>query len=386
MGDGDAAADGGSTAEATERSRGDAGTDATATAGVAVPESVRRYREHARHRLGFVVAIGAFGLLVAAYSVATGVISVPLVDLPAILLGGQGGTTAHRVVWRIRLPRIVAALGAGLCLAVSGAVLQSVLRNPLASPYTLGISQGAAFGAAVAIIYLDTGTRGGSGLVTLADPYLTTLASFGAAMLSTGVILAVAKYKDASPETLILTGIALASLFTAGTTVLEYFASNAQLAALVFWKFGDVGGATWTFDGYLWLVGLLAAVGFTWKAWAYNVLDAGDEAAASLGVRVERLRLVSMLAASFVTAVTVSMFGVIGFVGLVVPHMVRRVVGGDERFVIPASAVGGAVLLLTADTVGRLLLSPVVLPVGIVTAFVGAPVFVYLIVNGRGYW
>jgi len=348
--------------------------------------TVAEYDAHVRNRVLFIAAATVALAAVAAYAVLTGPIAISASQLPAILLGESNGT-ASRVIWRIRLPRVVAAIGAGAALAVAGAVLQSVLRNPLASPYTLGISQAAAFGAAVSIVLFDGGVVQDSGLsVLVTHLYLTSASAFTASLLSTGVILVVAKYRRASPETLVLTGIALASLFTAGTTVLEYFATNVELATLVYWKFGDVGGATWETNGFLWATALAVTVYFLWKAWDYNVLAAGDDTARSLGVNVSRTRLLGTVVASLATAITVSLFGIIGFVGLVVPHIVRRVIGGDEQFLLPASCVCGGLLLLSADTLARTVISPLVLPVGVLTSFVGAPLFVYLILRGRAYW
>lgn len=350
------------------------------------PAVLSRYRKRTRRKLAFIVGLGAALVVVAGYALVSGPISVPLSELPSILLGRSSGVHAT-VIWNIRLPRIVAAVGAGLGLAIAGAVLQSVLRNPLASPYTLGISQAASFGAAFAIIVLGTGAVRDSGTtVLLHNPYTTTVCAFLASLGSTGFVLAVAKYKRASAETLLLTGIALASLFTAGTTAMQYFATNVQLATLVFWKFGDVGSATWKSNAFLWLCVVIATLYFVRNAWEYNLLDAGDETARSLGVNVERTRLSGMVVASFLTAVVVSLFGIIGFVGLVVPHIARRLVGGDERFLIPASCLGGGALLLASDTAARTLLSPIILPVGIITSFIGVPLFVYLIVNGRDHW
>jgi len=340
------------------------------------------YERGVRRKLAILGGLLALLLALAVAALLTGPIAIPLASLPAILLGAQGGTAAQ-VVWHLRLPRIAAAVGAGVGLAVAGAVLQSLLRNPLASPYTLGISQAAAFGAAVAIVLVGTGSA------TLSAAWvtdLTTLFAFAAALCSTGAILVVARLRRATPETLVLTGIALGAFFAAGTAALEYFATNVQLAALVAWKFGTVSGATWRGDAVLWLVALLAGGYFVRRAWVYEVLDAGDDTARSLGVRVTRVRVVGMVVASLVTAVVVSLFGVIGFVGLVVPHIVRRLIGGDERFLVVASAVGGGALLLGADLFARRVLAPVVLPVGIVTAFVGVPLFLYLVVNGREYW
>lgn len=361
-----------------------------ATGGTAVSEvdadvdPVAAYRRRVRQKLGFVAGLSVLLLALAILTLLTGPIAVPLADLPGILLGRTGGTPA-RVVWNIRLPRIVAAVGAGVGLAVAGTVLQSLLRNPLASPYTLGISQAAAFGAAVAIVLLGAGS---SRTPTAVDwlPYLTTLSAFAAALGSTGAILLVVRYRRATPETLVLTGIALGAFFAAGTSALEYVATNVQLAALVAWKFGSVSTATWGGNVALWSVVFVAGAYFVRRSWTYEVLDAGDDTARSLGVPVTRVRVVGMALASFVTAVVVSLFGVIGFVGLVVPHILRRLVGGDERFLIVASGVGGGVLLLAADLLARRLVAPVVLPVGIVTAFVGVPLFLYLVVVGREYW
>jgi iron complex transport system permease protein len=364
---------GGSLAESGE-------AEATTTA----RNPVGAYEERVRRKLLVVGGLLALLAGLSGYALLTGPIEVPLRSLPDILLGGQGGTNA-RVVWNIRLPRIAAAVGAGFGLAVAGTVLQSLLRNPLASPYTLGISQAAAFGAAVAIVVFGAGSSTTSSALDWV-PYLTTATAFAAAMLSTGAILLVARFRPATPETLVLTGIALGAFFAAGTSALEYFATNVQLAALVAWKFGTVSGATWDANAILWATALVAGLYFVRRAWAYEVLDAGDDTARSLGVDVTRVRIAGMIVASFLTSVVVSLFGVIGFVGLVVPHIVRRIVGGDERFLVVAASVAGGALLVASDLVARTVIAPVVLPVGIVTAFVGVPLFLYLIVNGREYW
>jgi iron complex transport system permease protein len=174
----------------------------------------------------------------------------------------------------------------------------------------------------------------------------------------------------------------LGALFTAGTMFLQYFADDVQLAAMVFWTFGDVARASWTELGLLASVTGISAAYLLFRSWDYNAIDAGDETAKGLGVRVEKVRLTGMLVASLVTAVIVSFLGVIGFVGLVVPHMVRRIIGGDNRFLMPATVICGALLLLISDTVARMMLAPHVLPVSVLTAFMGAPAFIYLIVRG----
>jgi iron complex transport system permease protein len=215
---------------------------------------------------------------------------------------------------------------------------------------------------------------------------MTTIAAFVASMISTGVILLLVKVKRASPETMILTGVALGSLFTAGITSIQYFASSEEVAAIVFWTFGDVGRSTWSNLAIMVAVVVPVVGYFVYHSWEFNALDAGTKTAKSLGVNVEALRIRGMTLASLVTGVIISFVGLIGFVGLVAPHMVRKVIGGDERFLLPASGLVGALLLVVADTVARIVIAPVVLPVGILTAFIGAPLFIYLVLQGEEYW
>jgi len=267
---------------------------------------------------------------------------------------------------------------------VAGVAMQSILRNPLASPFTLGISSAGAFGAAVSIIVLGSGKIQSTiaNPVTISNPYLTTVVAFLFCMLATGVILLISHLKGASPEVMVLTGVALSSLFSAGVMFLQYFSSDTQLAAVVFWTFGDVGRATWDTLPFMALVVAAATLYFVFNRWNYNAIDAGDETAQGLGVNVARTRLVGMTVAALVSAVVVALLGVIGFVGLVCPHMVRRIVGDDQRYLIPGSAVAGAILLLASDTVARIIVAPYILPVAVLTAFMGAPVFIFLLFRG----
>ena len=257
--------------------------------------------------------------------------------------------------------------------------MQSILRNPLGSPYTLGISNAAAFGAAFSVIVLGTGTMHSSGAdaIVLNNPYITTIVAFVFCLVATAIILAISKLRGASPEVMVLAGIAIGSLFTAGTMFLQYFADDVQLAAVVFWTFGDVGRADW---GELIFMAVVTAACSLY--FLFNAIDAGDETAKGLGVNVERIRLVGMVVSSFLSAVIISFLGVIGFVGLVCPHMTRRLIGDDHRFLIPGTIVTGALLLLAADTAARLILAPHILPVAILMAFLGAPVFIYLLLRG----
>lgn len=346
-----------------------------------VPEEYRRYLAW---KLGVVVlTFVALGVcLVVALGV--GPAGLSAADVLASLTGTSDNPRTDTIVRGIRLPQALAAMVAGGGLAVSGAVMQAILRNPLGSPFTLGISHAAAFGAAFAVMALGSGLMtSGRTAVTITNPYLTTLAAFAASLLASGIIVAISRLRGARPETMVLTGVALGALFTAATMFLQYFATDVQLAAMVFWTFGDTARATW---GELGLMAVVVVPGFFYfwaKSWSYNAMDAGDETARGLGVRVERVRMAGMLLSSLVTAVLISFLGIIGFVGLVVPHMFRRIIGADHRFLLPASLVGGALLLLASDTVARLILAPHLLPVSVLTAFLGAPTFLYLIIRGK---
>lgn len=333
------------------------------------------------------VLTGSTLLLVAlvAVSVSVGATDVTPAAALSVLAAGPGDSTAATIVWQIRVPRVLSAVVVGAGLAVSGAVMQGVLDNPLGSPYTLGISHAAMFGAAAAIMALGAAGTDGS-LAVFGGPYAVTLAAFAASMLSTLVILGLATCRRATPETMILTGVALGSLFTAGTTALQYVATGNELSSIVYWSFGDVGRTTWPQLLVLTAVVVPATAYVVAHAWEYNALDAGDATALGLGVDVAAVRAKGMLLASLVTAIAVSFVGIVGFVGLVVPHVVRKLVGDNKQYLLPTSSVVGAVLLLGSDTLARTALAPTVVPVGIVTSFVGAPFFIYLVVRGREHW
>jgi len=321
------------------------------------------------------------------YSLSVGPIELSIQEVFSSLLGRECAEITHRVVWDIRLVRALTAIVAGISLSVAGAVMQNILRNPLGSPFTLGISHAAAFGAAFAIIVFGAGTftSGSKGVLVLNNPYIVTISAFFWSLSASLIIFMLAKLKKATPESMILLGVALGSLFMAGITAMQYFANDVQLSAMIFWTFGDMGRASWR---DLWImsgVTLPTVIYFLRKSWDYNVMNFGDEVAKSLGVEVERTRLYGMLFASLVTAVTISIVGIIGFVGLVVPHIVRKIIGGDERFLIPASCLFGGVLLLASDTAARTVISPIVLPVGLLTSFMGAPLFIYLVMKEKSY-
>ncbi|MHC1629473.1 MAG: FecCD family ABC transporter permease [Methanoculleaceae archaeon] len=323
-------------------------------------------------------------ILLLLVSISVGAVSIPLDDVVRTLAGCQVSQKWDAIIWNIRLPQALTAIVAGAGLAVAGVAMQSILRNPLGSPYTLGISNAGAFGAAFSVIVLGTGEMQSTAAdaITISNPCATTTIAFCFCLLATAIILLISRIRGASPEVMILTGVALSSLFTAGTMFLQYFASDQQLAAVVFWTFGDVSRAGWSELGLMTLIVTVASVYFFWNRWNYNAIDAGDETAKGLGVNVEHVRTGGMGVAALLTAVIVAFLGVIGFVGLICPHMARRVVGDDQRYLIPASCVTGGLLLLASDTAARLIIAPFVLPVSVLTAFLGAPVFIYLLLRG----
>ena len=346
-----------------------------------VPEEYRRYTGR---KVGFVTGGFALLVLVFIFSISVGAVRIPPSAVVKILLGGGVTRQWDMIVRNIRLPQALTAIVAGFGLAVSGAAMQSILRNPLGSPFTLGISQAAAFGAALSVMFFGSGAMRSTvtDAVVVSNPYLTTGVAFAFSLAGVGIILLITRIRRASPEVMVLAGIAMGSLFTAGTMFLQYFADDVQLAAMVFWTFGDTARASWRELFYITIVVVLAFVYFMFNRWNFNAIDAGDETANGLGVAVRRVRVLGMLVASVTTATIVSFLGIIGFVGLVCPHIVRRIIGDDHRYLIPGTSIMGGILLLVSDTVARVMIAPNVLPVAILTSFLGAPVFVYLLIRG----
>ncbi|MFA6011731.1 MAG: iron ABC transporter permease [Desulfobacteraceae bacterium] len=303
-------------------------------------------------------------------ALSTGSSALGLADLyPALT---DSGHPAHAIVTQLRLPRIVMAILVGFGLSLAGVVFQAILRNPLASPYTLGIGSSAGFGAVLPIFFLPAAA--GRDVWIAASAFLFT-------MISAFVVLAVSRLRNAGSETMILTGIALMFLFSALTSFFQYMGTMEQVSEIVFWFFGSLSKAGWM-EIPVSAIMILTPFPFILRmAPDFNLLATGDDAAKGLGVNVERVRMAALILASFVTAGAICFTGVIGFVGLVAPHITRMLLGSDHRFLLPASAMSGAVLVLAADTLGRTVWAPQVIPLGIVTAFTGVPFFFYLLVR-----
>lgn len=347
--------------------------------GIVPPE----YTAYLRYKRTFILICALLSLLLLLAALCLGPAGIPVADVFRTLLGAGNSARDHAIVWNMRLPHALAAILAGAGLAAAGASMQSILRNPLGSPFTLGISQAGAFGAALVVMAL--GATGASGpalsLLKTSQSLAITISAFCFCLAASLVIVALARVRGATPEVMVLAGVALGALFSAGTMFLQYFADDVQLAAIVFWAFGDVGRAGWNEVAIMATVVGVGILYFIRHRWQYNAIDAGDETARGLGVNVERLRILGMLVCSAITAVIVAFLGIIGFVGLISPHIVRRFIGDDHRFLMPASCLVGAALLLAADIVARLVMAPHVIPVSVLTAFIGAPAFIYLLIR-----
>ncbi|MDO5852046.1 MAG: iron ABC transporter permease [Methanobacteriaceae archaeon] len=287
------------------------------------------------------------------------------------------------ILWNLRIPRLVVAIIVGCCMGIEGCIMQSILRNPLASPYTMGISQGAGFGVAFSIVVLGAGSLSSASgnIFIMNNPYLTSLFAFLGAMIGVLLIVLLSRLRNITPTAMILSGVAMSSLFSAGTMLLQYFADSAQLSTIVFWTFGDVERAVWNDAWIMLLVFVPCLIYFMYHVWDYNSLESGEETAKGLGINTNKLRMVSLLVASLTAAISVSFVGVIGFIGLIAPHVMRRIIGVDHRFLILYSAILGAIILILADIISRIIIPPIIIPVGILTAFLGVPVFLYVLIK-----
>ncbi len=340
------------------------------------------YGKYIRFKRFFLLLMIVIMLAIALVAIASGSSGLTIEEVLMTIIG-KGTAKTRVVVFNLRLPRVVTAIVAGIGLAAVGCVMQSILRNPLASSSTLGVSQGAAFGAAFAIIALDAGMQSQTlDGVAISNPYTTSLCAFVGSMFSTMVVLGLSRFKKITPQTMILSGVALSSLFSGGTTLLQYFADDVKVAAVVFWTFGSLGSTSWREIVIMSIVVAGAVVFFMFNRWNYNALQSGENTAKGLGVNTDRLMICSMIVCSLTASVIVSYIGIINFIGLIAPHLMRRIVGSDYRYLLPASALMGSVLLLLSDTVARLVVQPVILPIGAITSFLGAPLFLYFIFKG----
>lgn len=333
------------------------------------------------------IALGLLLALALWLSLALGPVSLPLGDtlraalrLAGVPLAADGLQQAELILGQIRMPRTLLGLAVGAVLALCGVAMQGLFRNPLADPGLIGVSSGAALGAAIAIV----GGAALGGLPELFAPYLLSLCAFLGGLVVTALVYRLGRRNaQTSVTTMLLAGIALNALAFACIGLFTYLADDATLRTLTFWNLGSLNGASYARLWPLLLVTLAVALWLPRRAQALNALLLGESEARHLGVAVERLKRELVFCTALGVGAAVAAAGMIGFIGLVVPHLVRLLVGPDHRVLLPASALAGASLLLLADLFARLILAPAELPIGIVTALIGAPFFLYLLLRGR---
>ena len=280
------------------------------------------------------------------------------------------------VMWDIRLPVALMAVAVGAALSLAGAQMQTILNNPLASPFTLGISAAASFGAALGLAF-------GVALFPLAAQFMVQLNAFIMAMLSALLIHFLSMRRGVTAETIVLLGIALVFTFNALLALVQFFATEQAVAAVVFWTMGSLTKATWPKLGVICLVILIILPVFAKRAWALTALRLGDDKAASFGINVRSLRFQTLIMVSLLASFPVAFVGTIGFIGLVGPHIARMLIGEDQRFFLPASLLAGSLILSASSVVSKTLIPGAIFPIGVVTSLIGVPLFISLILGGK---
>lgn len=331
--------------------------------------------------------LSALCLLSIWLSLALGPVSLPLFDtlraalrLIGVPIAGEGLEQAELILGQIRLPRTLLGLAVGGVLALSGVAMQGLFRNPLADPGLVGVSSGAALGAAIAIV----GGAAFGGLPEVMGPYLLSLCAFIGGLGVTAVVYRLGRRNgQTNVAVMLLAGIALTALAGSAVGLFTYLADDATLRTLTFWNLGSLNGASYARLWPLLIVTVGVALWLPRRANALNALLLGESEANHLGIDVEGLKRELVFCTALGVGAAVAAAGMIGFIGLVVPHLVRLLAGPDHRVLLPASVLAGATLLLFADLIARLALAPAELPIGIVTAFLGAPFFLYLLMRGR---
>jgi len=294
----------------------------------------------------------------------------------ALFMPDNVSQSVRVVLWEIRMPVALMALVVGASLSVAGAQMQTILSNPLASPFTLGISAGASFGAALALAF-------GVSLVPAAVDYIIPINAFVMAMLTAGAIHLLSMRRGVTIETIVLLGIAMVFIFNSLMALIQFFASQQAVSAVVFWTMGSLTKATWP---KLWIAaGVLAIILplLARRGWALTAMRLGDAKAESLGVNPRALRLEVLVLVSLLAAISVAFVGTIGFIGLVGPHIARLLLGEDQRFFLPGSALCGALILSVGSVLSKIILPGTIIPIGIITSLVGIPFFLFLVLNHK---
>lgn len=344
-------------------------------------EIAEDYRKYVYRKWVFIALCIIGTVLVVGYALSVGDYHISFLDTYGIvwdhLIGNEPMTQEEKledsIIFTQRMPRIIVGILAGAGLAIAGVVMQSTLMNPLADPYTTGVSSGASFGATLGIV-------AGFSILGVSQ-YGTVVNAFVFSLIPMAVIVVVSRIKNASPTTMIMAGIAVMYIFNAFTTVISLMADPNDLQELYRWTVGSLAFANAEDIPVITAVVIVVGIVLQLMTNKLNILASGDESAKALGVDAEKLRRICLVLVALLSATVVSFTGLIGFVGLVAPHIVRTVIGPDNRFLLPASAAFGALLLVLADLIGRTVISPAVLQVGVITAFLGGPLFLWLILR-----
>lgn len=324
-----------------------------------------------RKKITFISILGVLLLIIALIAITRGAYEIPITAVYDVVLSHfniteQTNTIYNTIVWNIRLPRILLVIGVGIALASAGATYQGVFRNPLVEPFILGVSAGSALGAALAICF----------------PYIfpnLQISAFIFGLIAVFGAYTLARARGQTPPiTLILAGVIMGSIFMAFVSILKYISDDTELREIIFWLMGGFYHANW---GDVHMILPLVFVGFVilwFFGWKLNVLSMGEEEAKALGISTEKTKIILIVLATFITAISVSAVGIIAWVGLMMPHATRMIIGPDHRFLLPSAAIMGAIFLIICDTIARTLTTAEI-PIGIITSILGAPYLIYLI-------
>lgn len=344
-------------------------TETAPTETAPIKTAAHPYRQLVARRIALVLGLSLLLCLSIAVDVSLGPARYALRDVAATLIWPEAADLQMRVVvWDIRLPMALMAVTVGGCLSLAGAQMQTILANPLASPFTLGLSAAASFGAALAMVL-------GVALFPAALALMVPINAFVMAMLAALLIFALSSMRGVTVETIVLLGIALVFTFNAALALLQYFASEQALAAVVFWTMGSLTKASWDKVAVTAAILVVCTPLFARRAWALTAIRLGEARASAMGVPVRRLRLEALVLVSVLAAIPVSFVGTIGFIGIVGPHIARLLLGEDQRFFLPGAILSGALILSATSVLSKAILPGAVLPIGIITALVGGAVF-----------
>lgn len=352
-----------------------------------------------RRKLLLILTLTALLLIVSVLALGVGAVDIPIGDSLKVIghllfpdwVDAPEADYYSKIIINSRAPRVVLAIITGISLAASGVVMQGLLRNPLVSPFTLGLSSAASCGAAMALVFgpIILGATYYGNLSLLGGTFshknlFIIIMAFIAGMSSTFLVLAIAKTQHLAQSVMILSGIVVSYLFTAGISFMKYISEDHTLREITLWLMGGMWGATWSAVAILIPIVVVCFILMERSAMDINTLSSGDDVAKNLGVNVHRLRISGLTISSLMTSSCLAFTGVIGFVGLMAPHICKMIIGNDHRYLLPASALMGALILLVSDTVARIVMRPVELPVGIIMYLIGGAFFIWLVTRKSG--